>query len=84
MPRTIAIGDIHGCAIALAKLSSGCGATASISHAATVVALYPLAVVLPFPFVVLAGPVILLRQWRGVQFRPGVSRWFHSWRCPVS
>ncbi len=34
---------------------------------------YPLVVVLPFSFVVLAGPVILLRQWLGVQFLPGVS-----------
>jgi len=34
---------------------------------------YPLAVVLPFPFVVLAAPVILLRQWLGVEFLPGVQ-----------
>ena len=33
---------------------------------------YPLAVVLPFPFVVLAAPVILLRQWLGIEFLPGV------------
>ena len=26
---------------------------------------YPLAVVLPFPFVVLAAPVVLLREWPG-------------------
>ena len=30
---------------------------------------------------VLAASVIRLRQWLGVQFRPGVSRWFRSWRC---
>jgi hypothetical protein len=34
---------------------------------------YPLAVVLPFPFVVLAAPVILLRQWLGIEFLPGVT-----------
>jgi len=34
---------------------------------------YPLAVFLPFPFVVLAAPVILLREWLGVQFLPGVK-----------
>jgi hypothetical protein len=34
---------------------------------------YPLAVVLPFPFVVLAAPVILLRERLGVQFLPGVT-----------
>jgi hypothetical protein len=33
---------------------------------------YPLAVVLPFPFVVLAGPVVLLREWLGIKFLPGV------------
>ncbi len=33
---------------------------------------YPLAVVLPFPFVVLAAPVVLLREWLGIQFLPGV------------
>ena len=33
---------------------------------------YPLAVVLPFPFVVLAGPVVLLREWLGIEFLPGV------------
>jgi len=33
---------------------------------------YPLAVVLPFPFVVLATPVVLLREWLGVEFFPGV------------
>lgn len=33
---------------------------------------YPLAVVLPFPFVVLAAPMILLRQWLGIEFFPGV------------
>ena len=33
---------------------------------------YPLAVVLPFPFVVLAAPFILLREWLGIQFLPGV------------
>jgi len=33
---------------------------------------YPLAVVLPFPFVVLAAPVVLLREWLGVEFLPGV------------
>jgi hypothetical protein len=34
---------------------------------------YPLAVVLPFPFVVLAAPVILLRQWLGIELLPGVK-----------
>ena len=34
---------------------------------------YPVAVFLPFPFVVLAGPVVLLREWLGVQFLPGVE-----------
>lgn len=34
---------------------------------------YPLAVILPFPFVVLAAPMILLREWLGVQFLPGVN-----------
>jgi hypothetical protein len=34
---------------------------------------YPLAVILLFPFVVLAAPVILLREWLGVQFLPGVT-----------
>jgi hypothetical protein len=34
---------------------------------------YPLAVVLPFPFVVLAAPMILLRQWLGIEFLPGVK-----------
>jgi hypothetical protein len=34
---------------------------------------YPLAVILPFPFVVLAAPVVLLRQWLGIQFLPGVE-----------
>jgi len=34
---------------------------------------YPLAVILPFPFGVLAAPVILLREWLGVQFLPGVN-----------
>jgi hypothetical protein len=34
---------------------------------------YPLAVVLPFPFVVLAAPVVLLRQWLGIEFLPGVT-----------
>lgn len=33
---------------------------------------YPLAVVLPFPFVILAAPVLWLRQWLGVEFFPGV------------
>jgi hypothetical protein len=33
---------------------------------------YPLAVVLPFPFVVLAAPMILLREWLGIKFLPGV------------
>ena len=33
---------------------------------------YPLAVVLPFPFVVLAAPVVLLREWLGIEFLPGV------------
>jgi hypothetical protein len=33
---------------------------------------YPLAVVLPFPFVVLAAPVVLLREWLGIKFLPGV------------
>jgi hypothetical protein len=33
---------------------------------------YPLAVVLPFPFVVLATPVVLLREWLGIEFLPGV------------
>jgi len=32
---------------------------------------YPLAVVLPFPFVVLAAPVMLLREWLGIEFLPG-------------
>ena len=32
---------------------------------------YPLAVILPFPFVALAAPVILLREWLGVEFLPG-------------
>jgi hypothetical protein len=31
------------------------------------------AVILPFPFVVLAAPVVLLREWLGVQFLPGVD-----------
>jgi hypothetical protein len=30
-------------------------------------------VVLPFPVVVLADPVILLRQWLGIEFLPGVK-----------
>ena len=34
---------------------------------------YPVAIFLPFPFVVLAGPVILLRQWLGIEFLPGVE-----------
>ena len=33
---------------------------------------YPVAVVLPFPFVVLAAPVVLLREWLGIEFLPGV------------
>jgi hypothetical protein len=33
---------------------------------------YPLAVVLPFPFVVLAAPIVLLREWLGIEFLPGV------------
>ena len=33
---------------------------------------YPLAVVLPFPFVILAAPVVLLREWLGIEFLPGV------------
>jgi hypothetical protein len=33
---------------------------------------YPLAIFLPFPFVVLAAPVVLLRQWLGIEFWPGV------------
>lgn len=33
---------------------------------------YPLAVVFPFPFVVLAAPVVLLRNWLGIEFLPGV------------
>ena len=33
---------------------------------------YPLAVVLPFPFVVLTLPVVLLREWLGIEFLPGV------------
>jgi hypothetical protein len=32
---------------------------------------YPVAVVLPFPFVVLAAPMILLRQWLGIELFPG-------------
>jgi hypothetical protein len=32
---------------------------------------YPLAVVLPFPFVALAAPVVLLREWLGIEFLPG-------------
>jgi hypothetical protein len=31
-----------------------------------------MAVVLPFPFVVLAAPVVLLREWLGIEFFPGV------------
>jgi len=34
---------------------------------------YPLAVILPFPFVVLTAPVMLLRELLGVQFFPGVT-----------
>jgi hypothetical protein len=34
---------------------------------------YPVAVFVPFPFVVLAAPVILLRQWLGIEFLPGVE-----------
>jgi hypothetical protein len=34
---------------------------------------YPLAVSFPFPFVVLAAPVILLRQLLGIEFLPGVT-----------
>ena len=33
---------------------------------------YPLAVVLPFPFVILAVPIVLLRGWLGIEFLPGV------------
>lgn len=33
---------------------------------------YPLAVVLPFPFVVLAAPVVLLRECLGIKFLPEV------------
>jgi hypothetical protein len=33
---------------------------------------YPLAVVFPFPFVILAAPVVLLRESLGVEFLPGV------------
>jgi hypothetical protein len=33
---------------------------------------YPLAVFIPFPFVVLAAPVVLLREWLGIEFLPGV------------
>jgi hypothetical protein len=33
---------------------------------------YPLAVFLPFPFVVLAAPVVLLREWLEIKFLPGV------------
>jgi uncharacterized protein len=33
---------------------------------------YPLAVILPFPFVVLAAPVVLMREWLGIEFLPGV------------
>jgi hypothetical protein len=33
---------------------------------------YPLAVALPFPFVILAAPVVLLREWLGIEFLPGV------------
>jgi hypothetical protein len=33
---------------------------------------YLLAVALPFPFVVLAAPVVLLREWLGIEFLPGV------------
>ena len=33
---------------------------------------YPLAVFLPFPFVVLAAPVVLLREWLEIEFLPGV------------
>lgn len=33
---------------------------------------YPLAIFLPFPFVVLAAPVVLLRHWLGIKFLPGV------------
>lgn len=34
---------------------------------------YPLAVFVPFPFVVLAGPVLMLRHWLGIHFLPGVE-----------
>ena len=34
---------------------------------------YPVAIFLPFPFVVFAAPVILLRQWLGIEFLPGVE-----------
>jgi hypothetical protein len=33
---------------------------------------YPLAVVFPFPFVILAAPMVLLREWLGIEFFPGV------------
>jgi len=33
---------------------------------------YPVAVVLPFPFVVLAAPIVFLREWLGIEFLPGV------------
>jgi hypothetical protein len=38
----------------------------------SVVVFVPLAVVLPFPFVILAAPVVLLREWLGIEFLPGV------------
>ena len=33
---------------------------------------YPVAVFFPFPFVVLAAPAVLLREWLGIEFLPGV------------
>jgi hypothetical protein len=32
---------------------------------------YPLAVFIPFPFVILAAPIIFLRQWLGIELFPG-------------
>lgn len=34
---------------------------------------YPLAIVLPIPFAVLAAPIVLLRTWLGIEFLPGVE-----------
>jgi hypothetical protein len=34
---------------------------------------YPLAIFLPFPSVILAAPVVLWREWLGIEFLPGVE-----------